>query len=826
MKKIYSVILLLVLSVSLYAQDARNRTLETIVADVLAAMPAQTSDVFASNMADLAAAAPQSVVEVAKLMKPAATGVRNSIYEYALTGLVSYVNDPAHNAKAADVMKGLQQAAEACSDATNKAYFESLQRMLQPYVAPVEEPRLSLKDAKKLLKSGTTSDKCLAAATIMQEQPAKIWKTVASALKSEDGQFRNSVLENATSIAGASTLVPLMVSKFKKLGSEAKADVLNWFGDNKISSVADMVVSSVAEGGEVGKAAISAAGKIGGKKALSALLGQLGGENGDAALTALKSFKGDIQDDVCSALANELASGKDFSTGDNGKLLKNLLNLVNARKIAKAAKSVYSMIGSGSQYLEALGVNSLQNVVGSDDVDKVASLLDKAAPVQKTALQKALSSTLHTLAPAEQYSKLSGFMKKAANVANFYPCLAATGADEAVDDLVSAVEAGKSGALASLMAIDNYKAAPELLKLAKSDATNTVPLLNRYISLVNEYETSPEKTRYSLGEVLSLAGSVSDAKARTGLKKSALKALSAVPTMKSFLLAGKYLDDKEASYDASDAVRKIAAKTTEEINYADLKDNLTKAAGIYASTGNADDAYVINEIDKILAKAEPSPISELTEEEKKQGFEMLFDGTNLDKWQGDFEGYIPMNGTIYVSANYGSTGNLYTKKEYRNFVYRFEFCFLREGVNNGVGIRTPMGVDAAYEGMCECQILDHDAPMYANLRDYQVHGSAYGIIPAKRVVHKPLGEWNTEEIRVEGDRIKVTLNGEVILDGNLRTACKGHNVSKDGSKENPYTYDHKNHPGMFNKTGYISFCGHGEGLKIRNVRVLDLGNKK
>lgn len=826
MKKIYSVILLLVLSVSLYAQDARNRTLETIVADVLAAMPAQTSDVFASNMADLAAAAPQSVVEVAKLMKPAATGVRNSIYEYALTGLVSYVNDPAHNAKAADVMKGLQQAAEACSDATNKAYFESLQRMLQPYVAPVEEPGLSLKDAKKLLKSGTTSDKCLAAATIMQEQPAKIWKTVASALKSEDGQFRNSVLENATSIAGASTLVPLMVSKFKKLGSEAKADVLNWFGDNKISSVADIVVSSVAEGGEVGKAAISAAGKIGGKKALSALLGQLGGENGDAALTALKSFKGDIQDDVCSALANELASGKDFSTGDNGKLLKNLLNLVNARKIAKAAKSVYSMIGSGSQYLEALGVNSLQNVVGSDDVDKVASLLDKAAPVQKTALQKALSSTLHTLAPAEQYSKLSGIMKKAANVANFYPCLAATGADEAVDDLVSAVDAGKSGALASLMAIDNYKAAPELLKIAKSDPANAVPLLNRYISLVNEYETSPEKTRYSLGEVLSLAGSVTDAKARTGLKKSALKALSAVPTMKSFLLAGKYLDDKEASYDAADAVRKIAAKTTEEINYADLKDNLTKAAGIYASTGNADDAYVINEIDKILAKAEPSPISELTEEEKKQGFEMLFDGTNLDKWQGDFEGYIPMNGTIYVSANYGSTGNLYTKKEYRNFVYRFEFCFLREGVNNGVGIRTPMGVDAAYEGMCECQILDHDAPMYANLRDYQVHGSAYGIIPAKRVVHKPLGEWNTEEIRVEGDRIKVTLNGEVILDGNLRTACKGHNVSKDGSKENPYTYDHKNHPGMFNKTGYISFCGHGEGLKIRNVRVLDLGNKK
>ena len=827
--------MLLVLSLSLYAQDARNRTVETVVADVLAAMPAPTADVLAGHMADLAATAPQSVVEVAKLMKPAAAGVKNSIYEYALTGLVNYVNDPQHNTKAADVLKGLQDAAAACQDATNKSFFESLGRMLQSYQAPQEEPGLTLKEAKQLLKSGNTAQKCLAAYTVMKEQPAKVWKTVASALKSNDGQFRNSVISNATSIVGANALVPLFVSKFKKLGNEAKADVLNWFGDNKISAVANLVSSAVNEGGEVGKAAIAAAGKIGGKKALSALLGQLGGENGDECLTALKSFKGDIQDEVCAALASELASGKDFSVGNNGKLLQNLLNLVNARKIAKAAKSIYSMLGSGSKYLEALGVNSLQNVVGTDDIDKVASLLDNSAPAQSVALQRALISAVHTLSPAEQYSKISGLMKNSKNVAKFFPCLAATGTDEAVDDLVADMESGSRRAIPALVSIDNYKVAPALLKFAKADLSDHLkagPLLSRYISLVDEYETSAEKKRFNLGEALSLAGSIDDAGIRTILKRAALKSLSGVPTMKAFLLAGKYLDDKEAApfngayYEAADAVRKIAAKTTEEINYTDLKEYLTKAAKIYASTGKADDGYAVNEIEKMLSKAEPSPISELTEEEKKQGFEMLFDGTNLDKWQGDMEGYIPMNGTIYVSANYGSTGNLYTKKEYRNFVYRFEFCFLREGVNNGVGIRTPMGVDAAYYGMCECQILDHDAPMYANLRDYQVHGSAYGLIPAKRVVHKPLGEWNTEEIRVEGDRIKVTLNGEVILDGNLRTACKGHNVSKDGSKENPYTYDHKNHPGMFNKTGYISFCGHGEGLKIRNVRVLDLGNKK
>ena len=137
-----------------------------------------------------------------------------------------------------------------------------------------------------------------------------------------------------------------------------------------------------------------------------------------------------------------------------------------------------------------------------------------------------------------------------------------------------------------------------------------------------------------------------------------------------------------------------------------------------------------------------------------------------------------------------------------------------------------MGVDAAYDGMCEVQILDHDAPMYANLREYQVHGSVYGVIPAKRIVHKPLGEWSTEEIVVEGDHIKVTVNGEVITDADVRKVTKGHNVAPDGSDKNPYTIDGHNHPGMFNYKGFISFCGHGAGLKIRNVRILDLGYKK
>lgn len=814
MKKFYSILLLLALAVAVHAQDARQRTVQTIVADVLAAMPAQNSADFATQMGDLAAAAPQSVVEVAKLMKPAGEGVKNAIFEYALQGLVSYVNDPAHNDKKADVLKGLQQAAAACGDTYNKELLTSLQRMLGEYVAPEEEALMPLKEAKALLKSGSTHEKCLAAWNIMNADPAKAVKTVASALKSDDKIFRNSVISNATKILGAPALVPLFSGKFKKLTPDAKVDVLNWFGNNKISSVGDLVLNSFGDGGDVARAAIAAAGKIGGSASAKALIGQLGAENGAEALTALKSFKGDIKEDVKAALVAELAKGQ-----GNMPALGNLVSLASARKMKNIAPVIYSMIGSSDMAVSGLGSKVLSNFVGKDDIAKVGALLDGAKADDIADYVSALKSAIHTLAPADQYTQVSGLIKTASNVANFYPVLASTGTDEAVADLEKAWDGGDGSALAALSQMDNYKVAPIILKAVKGDASKAAALLPRYISLVNDNESNLDKKRAALAEALSLSTTKS-------LKEAALNAIAGVPTMKSFLLAGKYLDDKDAAYAAANAVKNIASKTEEEINYSDLKKFLTKAAEVFKGTGVSDDGYAVSEIDQILEKAEPFVPYELTAEEKRQGFEMLFDGTSLDKWQGDLEGYIPVNGTIYVSANYGSTGNLYTKKEYRNFVYRFEFCFLREGVNNGVGVRTPMGVDAAYDGMCEVQILDHDAPMYANLREYQVHGSVYGVIPAKRIVHKPLGEWSTEEIRVEGDRIKVTVNGEVIVDGNIRTACKGHNVDPKGGNENPYTVDHRNHPGMFNKKGYISFCGHGEGLKIRNVRILDLGDKK
>ncbi len=198
-------------------------------------------------------------------------------------------------------------------------------------------------------------------------------------------------------------------------------------------------------------------------------------------------------------------------------------------------------------------------------------------------------------------------------------------------------------------------------------------------------------------------------------------------------------------------------------------------------------------------------ISSLSEEEKQQGFEMLFDGTNLNNWIGNKTGYLVENGTMVVNPAGGSGGNLYTAKEYGDFEYRFEFQ-LTPGANNGLGIRTPTEGDAAYVGM-ELQILDNEADIYKNLNVYQYHGSVYGVIPAKRGFLKPVGEWNEEVVVAKGSKIKVILNGQVIMDGDIKEA------SKNG------TADHKEHPGLHNPKGHIGFLGHGSVVRFRNIRV-------
>ncbi len=188
----------------------------------------------------------------------------------------------------------------------------------------------------------------------------------------------------------------------------------------------------------------------------------------------------------------------------------------------------------------------------------------------------------------------------------------------------------------------------------------------------------------------------------------------------------------------------------------------------------------------------------------EEGFSSIFNGKDLTGWVGDTKGYTVEEGNMVCKPG----GNIYTEKEYSDFVFRFEFQ-LTPGANNGVGIRAPLEGNAAYAGM-EIQILDDRHPKFKDIHAYQAHGSIYGVVPAKRDHLKPVGEWNTEEITAKGNQVTVVLNGVTIVDADVAKA------SENG------TLDGEEHPGLKNTKGHISFLGHGDRIAFRNLRVKDL----
>ena len=182
----------------------------------------------------------------------------------------------------------------------------------------------------------------------------------------------------------------------------------------------------------------------------------------------------------------------------------------------------------------------------------------------------------------------------------------------------------------------------------------------------------------------------------------------------------------------------------------------------------------------------------------------IFSGEDLQGWKGPTDNYeVTEQGTVRCKK--GKGGTIYWAREFDDFAARMQIR-LPAGGNNGLAIRYPGQGDTAYVGMCELQVLDNTAKKYANLKTQQYHGSVYGQVAARRGFLRPAGTWNFQEVLVQGSRIKVELNGYVILDADILT-------------EADYMYKKEKFKGRTRQRGYFGFAGHGDAVEYREVRV-------
>lgn len=205
-----------------------------------------------------------------------------------------------------------------------------------------------------------------------------------------------------------------------------------------------------------------------------------------------------------------------------------------------------------------------------------------------------------------------------------------------------------------------------------------------------------------------------------------------------------------------------------------------------------------------VREIDSSEANEILADHQSQAFRTIFDG-DLEDWKGAIDDYEVADEMLRCKPQRG--GLLLYDQQLSNFVVRLEFR-LPPGGNNGLAIRSPGEGDTAYNGMCELQVLDTQHEKYNGIDPRQAHGSAYGMAAAERGYLRPAGEWNFQQVTVDGSTIQVELNGWKILDTDLAEVTE---FMSDTA-----------HPGKDRTSGYFGFAGHNDPVEFRAVQLKEL----
>ncbi|OGV63608.1 MAG: hypothetical protein A2283_10325 [Lentisphaerae bacterium RIFOXYA12_FULL_48_11] len=506
----------------------------------------------------------------------------------------------------------------------------------------------------------------------------------------------------------------------------------------------------------------------------------------------------------------------------NSPVVREVAVLVLTEQRAKSyIKEVLPLTADTDEKVVRAAFGALAVMAGEQELSELVS---SALKSENNQYRKSVADTVASAAPrlndkaklAQQLISVAKDSDAARSIwaISMLPAVAGTTALAEAISASSSTDAGKREAgIRALAAWPEVSALPILMDIsAKSEAKNIRVIAFRgAVRLVRESDLPANKRLETYSQAIKAAPGADEIR----LVLSGLSEMRATGAMELII---PLLEREDIRQEAAMAIARIACpkdgsgpalpsdkgtelhKACEMIKDKDLKAKFLKRLPKQTSSVSMNNTAV--------SEAPKTPPCASTAESPKtdaDGFSPLFNGKDLTGWIGDTKGYIAEDGKIVCKPG----GNLYTAKQYANFIFKFEFK-LTPGANNGLGIRTPSSGNSAYQGM-ELQILDDSADKYKTLQPYQYHGSIYGIVPSKRGHQKPVGEWNREEVIADGSKIKVILNGTIIIDADLSKITQTDKM-----------HDLKKHPGLHNPSGHIGFLGHGSVVEFRNIAIKEL----
>lgn len=207
----------------------------------------------------------------------------------------------------------------------------------------------------------------------------------------------------------------------------------------------------------------------------------------------------------------------------------------------------------------------------------------------------------------------------------------------------------------------------------------------------------------------------------------------------------------------------------------------------------------------------PEPLNMLSEAERKEGFELLFDGRSIASWRAYKGSAAPDKGWLVrdaalVHAAGGGGGDLVSVAEYGEFDFRFAFRVAPKA-NSGVMWHVTEENDTTYMSGPEYQVLDD-----LGSKPDEKHGSAalYDLVAPTDPPLRAAGEWNDGRILVQKGRVQHWLNGALVVDA----PCAGPewHAMVAASKFRSWPFGKA-------ATGRLALQDHGDEVAFRNLRV-------
>jgi hypothetical protein len=220
----------------------------------------------------------------------------------------------------------------------------------------------------------------------------------------------------------------------------------------------------------------------------------------------------------------------------------------------------------------------------------------------------------------------------------------------------------------------------------------------------------------------------------------------------------------------------------------------------------------------VAAPGESAEPNRLSDKERKEGWELLFDGKTADRWRGyqrpDMAGlrWAAKDGCLAVPPRDGKDTkgalDIISVKTYEDFDLTWEWK-IAPGGNSGlkylVSETGPVALGHEY------QMIDDGKHPDAQKKDSRRTGSFYDVLPAPTAKPRPAGEFNQSRVLVQGKHVEHWLNGAKILEYELdseplRAAIAGSKFKKVEGFDKP-------------KRAHLLLQDHGDAICYRNLKI-------